>query len=186
MLPREFLLTFKATTEKYWRERTVNAQVSGFQFQQGTRWNPGLSDAAIAEYENSVSIRFPTDLKSLLREMNGTDLATLNVYGSCGEPHRESVGVYSYPKDLEFIKRRIDDVLFNRRAITEDLAAQGFELPAESSLVPFYEHRYVVCTSDLNRSVVLSIATDVVGTDSIVYGDSLREYLEREFLKEAL
>lgn len=45
--------------------------------------------------------------------------------------------------------------------------------------MPIYIHRYVVCTSDPGNSVVLSIKD---GSDAIVYGNSLREYLEREFL----
>ena len=183
MLTRDFLLAFKSATEERWRTRTIDRRVYGFQFQQGTRWNPGLSDVTIREYENRVSVRFPTDFKLLLREMNGTDLATLNVYGSSGEPYCESVGVCSYPKDLETIKRRIEDVGLSRLEITADLAEQGFELSVEASLVPFLQHRYVVCTPDPDRCVVLSIARDVVGTDSIVYGDSLREYLEKEFLE---
>jgi len=65
--------------------------------------------------------------------------------------------------------------------IAIDLAEQCVELPAEASLVPIYGHRYVVCTSNLNSSVVLSVV--LKDTDAIVYGNSLREYLEREFLR---
>jgi hypothetical protein len=114
--------------------------------------------------------------------MNGTDLATLNVYGSCGEPPRESVGVYSYPRDIERAKTRIEDIRASRAEITADLAEQGFELPAEANLVPVYIHRYVVCTSILNSSVVLSVVVNAA--DAIVYGNSLREYLEKEFLRD--
>ena len=114
--------------------------------------------------------------------MNGTDLATVNIYGSCGEPRRESVGVYSYPRDIEIVKKRIEDIRLNRTEIAADLAEQEFELPAEAVLVPIVFHRYVVCTAELDSSVVLSIVVDA--TDAIVYGNSLREYLENEFLRE--
>jgi len=43
-------------------------------------------------------------------------------------------------------------------------------------------HRYVVRNSDLNISVVLSTVANA--TDAIVYGNSLREYLEKEFLRD--
>jgi hypothetical protein len=115
--------------------------------------------------------------------MNGTDLPTLNVYASCGEQPRESVGVYSYPTDLGIVKLRMEDARESRDEITTDLREQGFDLPPEADLVPIYLHRYVVCTSDLNRSVVLSIV--VHSADAIVYGNSLQEYLEREFLGES-
>jgi len=180
MLNRDFLIKFKTATETRWSEKSIDPTLYGFQFQQGTRWNAGLSDEMIHDYENVLKVRFPDDFKALLREMNGTDLATLNVYGSCGEPQRESVGVYSYPRDIERVKKFIERVRTWRAEIAADLAEQGFELPADASLVPIYSHRYLVCTSDLDSSVVLSIVVDA--TDAIVYGNSLRGYLEIEFL----
>lgn len=51
-------------------------------------------------------------------------------------------------------------------------------------LVPVFQHRYVVCSSNLDDSVVLSIV--VHDTDAIVYAHSLKEYLEKEFLGTAL
>ena len=63
------------------------------------------------------------------------------------------------------------------------MAEQGFVLAPGADLVPIYIHRYVVCTSNLESSVVLSIHD---GADAIVYGNSLKEYLEREFLRDAL
>jgi hypothetical protein len=63
----------------------------------------GLSAEQIAEYENALGTKskFPHDFKAFLQAMNGTDLPTLNVYGYCGELPRNSVGVYSYPRDVE-------------------------------------------------------------------------------------
>jgi hypothetical protein len=180
MLDGDFLAAFKRATEARWLEAAIDPTQYGFQFQRDTRWNEGLSDEQIAEYEAALSARFPCDFRAFLGEMNGTDLATLNIYGSCGEPHRQSVGVYAYPRDVEIVKERIEDVRLNRNEIAFDLAGQGFELSAEASLVPIYDHRYLVCTPNLNSSVVLSVVKDV---DAIVYADSLREYLEREFLR---
>ncbi len=184
MLSSDFLTEFKRATEARWSERLIDPTLYGFQFQRGTRWNQGLSDETVTEYERVLSVRFPRDFKAFLREMNGTDLATLNVYGSCGEPQRESVGVYSYPRDIEPVKARIEHIRANRAEIAADLAGQGFELPAEASLVPVYFHRYLVCTTDLNSSVVLSIVVNA--TDAIVYGNSLKEYLEKEFLGDSI
>jgi SMI1 / KNR4 family (SUKH-1) len=179
MLNRDFLLEFKKTTELRWSQQSINPTVYGFQFQRGTRWNPGLSNAAIEEYESVLGVRFPLDLRAFLQAMNGTDIPTLNVYGHSGEPHRTSVGVYSYPRDLNMIQQHIEDVGENRTEIVADLEDQGFDLSAQSALVPIYGHRYVVCTPDLNSSSVLSIVVHDV--DAIVYANTLQEYLEREF-----
>src|SRR5712671_2356649 len=179
MLSANFLAQFKRLTEKEWSEQSIDPHIYGFQFQRGTRWNPGLSEKEIAEYESAVAVRFPNDFRAFLRAMNGTDLPTLNVYGYCGEPQRQSVGIYSYPRDIEIIRQRIDDVRGWRAELTTTLGDEGFDLADDESLVPIYGHRYIVCTSDLNSSVVLSIAG---GADAIVYGRSLEEYLQREFL----
>ena len=180
----DFLTEFKRATEAEWSEKSINPTLYGFQFQRGTRWNPGLSDEMIREYEGVLGVRFPHDFKAFLRKMNGTDLPTLNVYGSCGEPHREWVGVYSYPRDIETVKEQIEHIRTSRSEIAADLAEQGFGLPSEASLVPVFDSRYVVCTSDLNNSVVLSIVVHDV--DAIVYGNSLKEYLENEFLRHSI
>jgi SMI1-KNR4 cell-wall len=182
MLSADFLTEFKRATEAKWREKSIDPTLYGFQFQRGTRWNQGLSDEMVTEYERDLGVRLPHDFKEFLREMNGTDLATLNVYGSCGESPRESVGVYSYPKDIETVKARMEHIRGSRADIASDLAGQGFELPTDATLVPIFIHRYVLCTSDPSSSVVLSIVVNA--TDAIVYGNSLREYLEKEFLTD--
>ncbi len=120
LLDRNFLASFKSATEERWSQRSINPTISGFQFQAGTRWNPGLSDDKVAEYETVLGVRFPHDFRAFLGAMNGTDLPTLNVYASCGEPPRESVGGYCYPRDLGIVKQRIEDVRESRNEIATD------------------------------------------------------------------
>jgi hypothetical protein len=171
MLNTKFLTDFKRATEKKWSERSINPILYGFQFQQGTCWNPGMRDEQIAEYEAVLKIIFPRDFKSFLRVMNGHS----------GEPSRQSVGVFSYPRDLEIVRRLTRGVLGDRTELAVTMAEQGFVLPTETKLMPIYGHRYLLCTSDLDSSVVLSVES---GNDAIVFGDSLRTYLEKEFLRE--
>jgi hypothetical protein len=183
MLERDFLAEFRRATEARWSKRSINPSLYGFQFQRGTRWNPGLSDAQVAEYGRALAVIFPHDFSAFLRAMNGTDMPTLNIYGYCGELERESVGVYSYPRDIEIVKRLMVDLHKERAILTVTMMEQGFDLPPETGLVPIYGHRYLACTSNLESSVVLSIDG---GDDAIVYGISLKDYLEREFLLDPL
>jgi hypothetical protein len=183
MLTNDFLAEFKCATEAKWRERPISPHIYGFQFQTGTAWNPGLSGDKIAEYENVLDLRFPSDFRTLLRAMNGTNLPTLNIYGNCGEPPREWVGVYSYPRDLEIVRRLIEGVSKDRIELTITLKEQSFDLPVEAGLMPIYSHRYLVCAPIVDSSVVLSIDGS---DDAIVYGNSLKEYLEKEFLADPL
>ena len=179
MLSSDFLIHFKSATELIWRNQAVNPHISGFQFQPGTRWNPGLSEDKIAEFECVLGIKFPHDFRAFLRAMNGTDLPTVNMYASCSEPTRQGVGVYAYPKDLEIIRRLVKDMSSKRAELTATMTEEGFVLQPTTALVPIYGHRYLVCTPSLDTSVVLSIHGS---DDAIVYGNSLKEYLEKEFL----
>ena len=179
ILDNDFLAEFKRATEAQWSRKSLDPSLYGFQFQRGTRCNPGLPNEKIAEYEHTLGVRFPHDFRALLIAMNGTDLPTLNVYGSRGHtPPHQSVGVYAYPRDVDVVKQRIEDLRGHRAQAAAALAEQGFDLIPEAQPVPIYIHRYVVCTPDLDSSVVLSVH----GADAIVYGYSLREYLGREFL----
>jgi hypothetical protein len=178
MLDKNFLTHFKQKTEERWCTIEINRDIYGFQFQAGTRWNSGLSAGEIETYQDAVKIRFPNDLKMFFATMNGTDLPTVNIYGDSGTPAQKGVGVYSYPRDLEIVKMRIADVNNSRQEIRQMLAEQGCKVAYGFQLMPIYGHRYVLCTSDLASSSVLSIH----GNDVIVYEDSLREYLTKEFL----
>jgi hypothetical protein len=180
VIDRDFLAELKRTTEAKWSSLTIDPSIYGFQFQPSTRWMPGLSDEQIAAYEGILGVKLPDDFKTFLGAMNGTDLPTLNVYGSSGVPPRQSPGVYSYPRDLEVVKQLIEVVQENRDDVVLDLSSQGFHLPAQATLVPIFGHRYLVCMQKLNTSVVLSVVVDEV--DAIVFGNSLREYLTKEFL----
>jgi len=180
MIDKQFRAEFRQATEANWATQAINPSIFGYQFQRGTKWLPGLSDEKITAYEGVIGTQFPHDLRMFLHEMNGTDLPTVNMYGSSGQPLKESVGVYSYPRDFELLRDRIDIVREHRAAIAIDLASQGFDLGVNWKLVPIYENRYVVSTPNLNSSVILSIVVNDV--DAIVYGHSLQEYLAKEFL----
>jgi hypothetical protein len=179
MISDKFLSEFRRTTEKKWSETRLDSRVYGFQIQPGTRWNPGMTDEKITEYENFAEVCFPHDFRKFLGSMNGTDKETINIYGSSDYPASKSVGVYSYPRDMKLIRERLEDVYENRHGIVKDLAEQGFDLFSGLKLVPIYGHRYVVCTPDLDTSLIVSFAV----SDTILYGNTLEEYLKKEFLE---
>ncbi len=179
MLSNDFLLSFKRETEERWSKTLIDPTIYGFQFQAGTRWNPGLSERQVAAYEMEIGIQFPLDFKRFLRAMNGTDLSTLNIYGGSGEPARGRIGVYAYPRDLETVQQCVFEVTAERDTLAATLADQGFTLSPTAGLMPIYAHRCVVCEKDGDDCAVLSVWDP---EDAIVYGYTLQEYLEREFL----
>ena len=180
MMDKQFLANFKRATEAKWATESINPSFFGSQFQRGPRWLPGLSNEQIASYEREICVHFPHDFRAFLQGMNGTDSATRIVYDSQGEPYRRAVGVYSYTGDLKFVRDGMDTVSQHRAGIASDLASQGFDLDEDAKLVPIYGHRYVVCTQNLSSSVVVSIVVDDI--DAVVFGNSLEDYLIKEFL----
>ena len=113
--------------------------------------------------------------------MNGTDIPAIDVRGSSGEPPRFAPGFYSYPRDLEWIKKRIELASTDKAQLAATLEEQGFHLPANAKLIPVYAHRYLVCSPNADGSPVLSIWN---ASDAIVYGHSLLDYLGKEVLSE--
>jgi len=180
MINNDFLRHFKNASEEKWLNQTIKPNVWGYQIQPGTRWNPGLDEDRIAEYEAWARFAFPRDFKTFLQCMNGTDISTIDVRGSSGEEQRFGVGVYSFPRDIEIVSKLIEAVRSVGPQLADTLAEQGFRLRDDAKLIPLYSHRYLVCSSDLESSAVLSIWD---ASDAIVYGYPLQEYLEREFLR---
>lgn len=180
-LTADFLL-FKEQTEALWANAEFEPRVFGYQIQRGTRWNPGLRTEEVDAYERALGVIFPAGFRRMLALMNGTDLPTINIYGSSGIAPEEWVGVYAYPRDLMLVREWIASVHADRAELTDVLASQGFTLPPDAGLVPVYEHRFLVCHRDLPSGPVLSIH----GTDAIVYGSDLLTYLRTEFLDEHL
>jgi hypothetical protein len=178
-ITKQFLEKFKRTTEERWESKHIDDAIYGFQIVPGTRWNPGLSEEEIAQYADALSVQFPDDFRTFLCIMNGTNIPTLNVYGRSNEPTRTGIGAYSYPRDIDFVKHLVGKVGEAAEELRVTMAEDGFDLPEDCGFVPIYGHRYLLCTSDSRRSVVLSIA---MPSDAIVYGETLEEYLIREFL----
>jgi hypothetical protein len=157
-------------TEALCAVSSLNPHIYGYQLQPGTRWNPGLSADEIDAYERALGVRFPASLRCMLSVMNGTDRPALNIYGSSGLQTEESAGVYAFPRDLGDVRERIAWVEEERAGITDVLADQGFELRGVDGLVPIYAHRYLLCRAGDE------------GTDAIIYGTGLLNYLRVEFL----
>ncbi len=174
----DFIRGFLAKTEKKWSNHKINNGIYGFQFQPGTKWNPGLSKEEIDAYQAELKIQFPTDFIAFLKHANGTNLQTVNVFGNDGNPHAHAPGVYSYPRDLKIIKQRIEWLKQDWNAALECLELDDEIFGKNPKFIPFYSHRYILSGLNPQGSIVCSID----GTDAIIYGASLTEYLQAEFL----
>ena len=70
-------------------------------------------------------------------------MLTENVYDSNGMPHSESLGVYSYLRDLPIVQEIKQDISKDRGEIAAVLLDQRFELEPTANLGPIYGHHYI-------------------------------------------
>ncbi len=61
--PEKFFLWLKETSERAWQTVPLDEKIYGFQIQAGTKWNPGLSDDQITQYEADIGFAFPDIFK---------------------------------------------------------------------------------------------------------------------------
>ena len=169
----EFFPWLKRTSDEYWDNVEIDRSIFGFQIQKGTKWLPGLSNEKIVEYEKEIGFSFPENYKVYLKHMNGTDRSTINVYGECGEPYRYGIGFYSYPRDLEMVRRRIKWI-HEEFEVTPTFVEEQ-QIPR---LMPIVSHRFLV----VDRCAANPILS-MYGRDSILYAFSLEAFLLNEIFR---
>src|SRR5690606_13714639 len=117
----DFFETIKQLSEKYWTTTNINKGIYGFQIQRDTKWKDGLTDNQIKDFESNVGIKFPTGLKNFYKTMNGLDKPGINIYGNDGTEHTFSPVYYSYPNDVEVIRKKIEWILESNNLTNEKL-----------------------------------------------------------------
>jgi hypothetical protein len=162
-----FFTRLKHESEQHWQSVSIDSIRYGFQFQPGTRWLPPLSDREIRQFETELGFAFPRIYRDFLRCMNGTDLPTINVYGSSGTPTAYGVGYYAFPRDLTLVKETIQWI-YDAFEIDEAYV-RVHRIP---HIVPVVSHRFLV-TDPCPGHPVLSMH----GTDVIVYARDLPTFL---------
>jgi len=164
--PNVFFPWLKKLSEKVWENTEIKKSVFGFQTQQGTKWNEGLTEEEIEEFENKLGFGFPEIYKFYLRNMNGTDKPAINTYGN-QQTVAYAPSYYSFPRDLEVIKNRIqwiyDEFLIDEEEIKREKI---------SHIIPIVGHRFLIA-DNCEGNPVLSM----YGRDSIIYAPNLQSFL---------
>ncbi len=149
-------------------------------------FEPGLSDAELAQIEHGIGIRLPPDLAGLLR----TTVPT-----STGPP-----GGFpkwrSDPLELRrLVRRPLEELVWAiehggpgmwparwgpRPAHPGDVAVVALaRLAKVPRLIPLFGHRYIPASPHEEGNPVFS----VVGYDVVCYGSNLENYIENEFAR---
>lgn len=170
-----FFETIKRESEKFWAETLPSKGIYGFQIQQDSKWQPGLSDAEIQEFQQALGFSFPTPLQNFYKTMNGLTNPGINLYGNSGAPPAFRPVFYSYPEDLQLIQENIDWIYETTSIKKEDL--EGFDV---SRIFPVFQHRFMLI--DIPGNPILSM----YGDDIVYYAENLSKLLANEIFTGVL
>lgn len=170
----DFFQNFKVSTEKQWEGVDLNPETFGYQIQPNTKWKPGHSLDEVNEIFSLTKIDkkyHHQDLLDLLLLTQGHDVPQINV-----QVEGDRKYAYTWKLNINYIRESWNaelQSLKNRGEIQaiEDIVQTTFVI------LPIFGHRYIVITE--NSLIVYSIWNK---DDIIIYGDSLQEYLQHEFL----
>jgi len=205
-----FLDWFRVTTETYWAsyqtkafEQYVARGTGGWDWQTGTRWVGGMSEAELNAAEARWLVRFPPDFRLFLSTLHTVDRPMVGAHFS-EDNHLVPVerpsfydwrpGLDGPPVSFEGLNGAFDwlceGINFDiehglwlpswgtRPATAEGCRQRLRELLAQApKLLPLYEHRFLLAEPCRSGNPVFSIWQ----TDIIVYGLDLREYFLWEF-----
>ncbi|MCU4165387.1 SMI1/KNR4 family protein [Carboxylicivirga caseinilyticus] len=107
----EFMTWFKDVSEKHFEEFELDKEAYGLDFQKGTKWNIGLSDREIGEFQKELGFEFPYELKQFYKTVNGTNVPGVNTFGESGMQYNYEPIYYSYPVHVTIIKELINEKL---------------------------------------------------------------------------
>ncbi len=194
----DFLAWLREASERAWQRITdPDIGATGLfwpRWRRGTRWTGGLTVATITEIERRYDVHFPEQHRLFLQTLHSTTPWQYSPDYSRDRTHpvlRERPGFYNWLKDEEAIhtatRRVIDGLLSDTpdqqywhhswgpcpHPLDERRARMAELLAAAPPLIPIFGHRFVV---DHGPRPVLSI----MGTDVVIYGDDLRDYLLHE------
>jgi hypothetical protein len=108
---QEFMIWFKNQSELHFKTLKLQKDVFGLQHQKGTKWRDGLNDSEIIKFQNEVGFDFPEILIGFYKNMNGTNIPGINVFGNQGIEYVHEPIFFSYPNHIDEIKSLINNLL---------------------------------------------------------------------------
>ncbi len=153
--------------------------IYGFQFQPETKFLNGITDSEIDELEKLFGFVFPNDYRKMLLIFKGFDKSHISIDPEDEYRVNYDDRFYQYPRDLKKSKWLVEEITAFKNEAELALSEEGFNVSEIVGYIPIYGHRALVVFKDKKKSPVIS----VWGSDIIVYGNNLKEYLRNEFLR---
>jgi hypothetical protein len=173
----DFLFWFKKATEASWAKQKLQPHENSVPL--NAKW-VGITESEIDDIEKKYQIRFPPDYREFLKILHTVDFKPKDGQFFFNWLENEQVVVdklnwpyFSISQDRIWLKSwgtppDSQDEIFNR------FNKWYREAP---KLIPIFGHRYIISEPCKSGNPILS----VVGSDTIVYGWDLKDYLLSEF-----
>ena len=161
----------KTLSEQKWRNITLN-ECWGFQIQENSIWNSGLSEKELNEFQKQMGFEFPESLKNFYRTMNGLNKLGINISGDLNTQNPTyRPTFYSYPDDLELMKEQINWILDSN-----EINIQDIKKGKAPFIFPYFGHRFLII--DSNEQVL-----SMHGDDIIPWADNLAKGILKDILE---
>ncbi len=169
----------KNKAEKNFKRIKLRDDIYGFQIQPNTKFLKGISRKEIDQLQLLFGFDFPWEYREMLLNIGGLDTLEISIDPDGEDEIKFNDSFYQYPRDIEKSNWLVKEIKEFKIYAEEALREAGFDVSKIVGYVPIYSHRALVVFADKNLSPVIS----VWGSDIIVYGDNLKEYLKNEFLR---
>ena len=170
----------KYKAEKKFKNIRLYNNIYGFQIQPNTKFTKGISRKEIDKLETLFGFNFPWEYREMLLVFSNLDTPTISISpedNSVIKYSKESF-FYNYPEDYDKSRWLIDEIEEFKTDAETTLTEAGFDVSKIVGFIPMHNHRAVVVFKDKYLSPVVSVH----GSDIIVFGSNLKEYLRYELL----
>jgi hypothetical protein len=166
--------------EKKFKKIQLRDDVWGFQIQPNTKFIKGISRKEIDQLQLLFGFDFPWEYKEMLLTFSTLDTAEIFIDPDNNEvEYSQDNFFYQYPDDYEKSRWIINEIGENKFEAESILSEAGFNISKIVGYIPMHHHRVLVVFEDRYLSPVIS----VWGSDIIMFGNNLREYLKNELLR---
>lgn len=166
--------------EKKFKKIQLRDDVWGFQIQPNTKFIKGISRKEIDQLQLLFGFDFPWEYREMLLTFSTLDTAEISIDPDNNEiEYSQDNFFYQYPDDYEKSRWIINEIDENKFEAESVLSEAGFNISKIVGYIPMHHHRVLVVFEDKYLSPVIS----VWGSDIIMFGNNLREYLKNELLR---
>jgi len=171
----------KYKAEKQFKKIKLRDDVWGFQIQPNTKFLKGISRKEIDQLELLFGFDFPWEYREMLLIFSNidTNLISINLEDESDIEYSKDDFFYNYPNDYEKSRWIINEINENKFEAEKALTEEGFDVSKIIGFIPMHHHRVLVVFENRYLSPVIS----VWGSDIIMFGNNLREYLKNELLR---